>query len=65
MTEILTHTDGTKWVACTAEHPLDARWVGEATVYHPDATCTSSWDGADDHYRCPHCQRSWWVEYDG
>ncbi len=64
------HTDGTLWVACTAETPLPDRTVatreGQARVYHADAKVDrSSPDGGDDYYRCPHCGKGWWVEYDG
>lgn len=67
---IETHTDGTKWVACTAQLPKADRTVvieGEPIrVYHPDARITeTSSNGQDDHYRCPHCHKTWWVEYDG
>jgi hypothetical protein len=47
-------------VICTAAQPKPSARV------HPDAKCDrSSFDGADDHYVCPHCNASWWVEYDG
>lgn len=64
------HTDGTLWVACVAGSPQQFRSVnieGEiAKVYHPDATVIGDGNGgSDDHYECPHCKLTWWVENDG
>lgn len=68
--KIETHTDGTKWIKCSAENPQKEKSaIVEGVLcrtYHPDARIidTSSC-GSDDEYECPHCKKSWWIEYDG
>ncbi len=67
MTQIETHTDGTKWIACTKEFPLKDKFIGEVHVYHPDAK-EIDYDGRggdDTKYQCPHCNETWWIEIDG
>ena len=55
------HTDGTRWIKCKY---FDK--VKNARKYHPNAKADRcSFDGSDDHYTCPDCHASWWVEHDG
>jgi hypothetical protein len=63
-----THTDGTLWIKCIGGEPKPGKLWNGLHVYHGDARITESGTygyGSDDHYRCPHCGDSWWVEYDG
>lgn len=60
------HTDGSKWIKCSAAEPKGGKLWNGLRIYHPDAVNDrSSSDGADDHFKCPNCGDSWWVEYDG
>jgi hypothetical protein len=61
---IETHDDQTKWIACVSNEPKPIRIWNGLNVYHPSAKSTSSHDGTDDFYECPHCKISWWVEND-
>ena len=62
---------GTAWVRCTSENPVCKKFIDidgeQCRVYHPDAVVIGE-DGSvgwDEHYECPHCRLSWWVECDG
>lgn len=61
-----THADGTKWIKCSAAEPKPGKVWNGLHVYHGDAKVDYTGNyGSDDHYTCPHCNGSWWVEYDG
>ncbi len=63
---IETHTDGTFWIKCTKDSPKPGKLWNKVNVYHGDARVTDTGNyGGDDHYKCPNCGDSWWVEYDG
>jgi predicted nucleic acid-binding Zn ribbon protein len=62
--------DGVNWIACSSEHTFYENITTfkgvVCRVYHPDAkVLDSSMNGSDDKFECPHCKKSWWMEYDG
>lgn len=69
MTELIEEENGRYWIACNEANQFQTKVVtiGDKTchVYHPNAKIIGeSWDGSDDQYKCPHCNKTWWVEYD-
>lgn len=66
MIEPIEVANGENWVRCSAREPKPGKEYQGCRVYHPDARDDGSDStGQDDHYVCPHCGDSWWVENDG